>query len=774
MRMTLLALLAAARLLPTGATLDPVAPAHPVGNFPLAAAVAPDGKHVALLLCGWRQQGVQIVDRTTGAVTQTLSQRAAFIGLAFSPDGKTLYASGGNEDAIYVYRWSDGTATPDGTIVLAQKPDPKKSGTSYPAGLALSPDGSRLYVAENLGDTLAVVDVAQRKVIARRKTGRYPYGVVADAHGNVYVSCWAEDGVDVFSGERLEQRKRISVGRHPSAMVLHGRDLYVTSATTDSIAVVTSGRLARVLTDAAPSGPREGSTPNALAVSNDGKRLFVAEAGNDAVAVFDTKTARLLGRVPVEWYPSALAIAGDDVLVVNAKGGGSAPNPERAQPDGKWVSGNRDYTLGQLDGSLLSFRAAAADGDLRAWSKRVASANRWDAARERKPYPPFRHVIYVIKENRTYDQVLGDMPEGDGDKSLLFFGNESAPNHHALAARFGLFDRFFTNAEVSADGHNWSTAAYATDYLEKTVPSEYSGRGRTYDYEGTNRGKLVDDDEDAASPSTGYLWDLANRKGISLRNYGEFVYGRDEIFPGPRQAMKSGLRKTSDLEYPGFDLNVKDQTRIDIWLREFRSFERRGKLPVLEIVRLPNDHTSGTEAGKPTPRAYMADNDLALGRLVEAVSRSKFWRDTVIFVLEDDAQSGPDHVDSHRSLLLTISAWNQPGTVHRFVNTTDVIATIEQILGLGSMSEFDHFGRPLSGLFASKADLRPYTAIKPAVDLDEKNPPAPAAVSHQSALDFSRADAIDDDTFNRILWKAIKGDAPYPGPRRAAVGEMTR
>lgn len=775
------------RRLPTGATLDPVATAHSVGNFPLAMAVAPGGERVALLLCGWREQGVQIVDRKSGAVVQTLPQPAAFIGLVFAPDGKTLYASGGNDDSIFVYRWNGSEATADGKIELAEKPKPGPnekpkvySGTQYPAGIAVSHGGRFLYVAENLANRIAVIDLGTRRVIQHLRTDRYPYAVVADRRRNVYVSAWGDDTVEVFRADRdgtLRSSASIIAGRHPSAMVLDGLRLYVVSASTDSISTIDTltGKVVSRLTDSPPAGPHEGSTPNALALSPDGTRLFVAEADNNAVGVFDLASGKLIGRVPVEWYPSALAVDGNNLLVASAKGAGSRPNPNRSAS--ATPKDSRDYTLGQLDGSLLSFAANVPAAQLRALTRRVARANGWDSARGTRRYPPFKHVIYIIKENRTYDQLFGDVKEGDGDPALLFFGESVTPNHHALARRFGLFDRFFVNAEVSAQGHNWSTAAYGTDYLEKTTPSEYSSRGRTYDYEGANRGRAVEDEDDVNAPANGYLWDLALRKKISLRNYGEFVAKGDEVrevvgkqYVGLRRA----LRNATSPDFPGFNLEISDQTRVDVWLREFRQYLERGSLPALEIIRLPNDHTRGGTADKPTPRAFMADNDLALGRIVEAISHSPFWRDTAIFVVEDDAQSGPDHVDSHRSVMLMISAWNRAGVVHRFVNTTDVLATMEEILGLDSLSQFDHYGRPLRGLFAAEPDLTPYDTIKPAVDLDEKNPPSEAA-KQSAMLDFSRADAADDATLNRILWRAIKGDGvPYPGPTRAPVAELMR
>ena len=774
--------------LPTGVSLDPAAESHGVGNFPLAIAVAPGGERVALLLNGWRQQGVQIVDRKSGAVTQTLPQTAAFVGLAFSNDGKTLYASGGNDDSIFVYRWNGTEATADGKIDLVERPAPVPNakpkdadGIEYPAGIATSHDGHFLYVAENLGDTVAVVDLSTKRIIQRVKTDHYPYTVVTDARGDVYVSAWGDNTINRFRANAdgtLRRIARIVVGRHPSAMVIRGTRLYVASGSTDSISVVdtSTSKVIRTLHDAPPAGPREGSTPNALALSHDGSRLFVAEADNNAVAVFAVATGNLLGRIPVEWYPSALALNGGDLIVVNGKGGGTQANPNRSQPGTKLPPDSRDYTLGQLDGTLMSIAIPAATSKLASFTKRVAHANGWDTSRGARRYPPFKHVIYIIKENRTYDQVLGDMKEGDGDASLVFFPENVSPNHHALARRFGLFDRFFVNAEVSAQGHNWSTAAYATDYLEKTMPSMYSSRGRTYDYEGTNRDRVVDDDDDVNAPANGYLWDLAVRKKISLRNYGEYAGNGDEgngIVGKEFVGFRRALRDTTSPDFPPFDMHIPDQTRADAWLREFKQYVERGSLPALEIIRLPNDHTEGAAAGRPTPRAFMADNDLALGRMIDALSHSPFWRDTAVFVVEDDAQSGPDHVDSHRSVLLMISAWNRGGLVHRFINTTDVLATMEEILGLDSLSQFDHYGRPMRGLFAEQPDLTPYDAIKPGVPLDEKNPES--AQSKQSALlDFSKADAIDDHALNLILWRTIKGDVPYPGSTRAAVGEMLR
>ncbi|MEO7823141.1 MAG: alkaline phosphatase family protein, partial [Gemmatimonadaceae bacterium] len=537
------------------------------------------------------------------------------------------------------------------------------------------------------------------------------------------------------------------------------------------------------LSDGNPAGTGEGSTPNGFGLSADGKRLFVAEADNNAVGVFDLSATTagvpssagndsLIGRIPVGWYPSAVIADGANLFVLNAKGRGTRPNPGLRHPGQSIPGKTGDYTLGQINGTLTVLSAAATDAPgLAAYSQRVATANGWNASKREASYPPFEHVIYVIKENRTYDQILGDLPQGDGDTSLVFFPRAVSPNHHALAERFGIFDRFFVNAEVSADGHNWSTAAYVTDYTQKTTPSNYSSRGRTYDYEGTNRDVVPE--EDVAEPSSGYLWNLAERAGITYRNYGAYVV---EVAAGGTGSKtyagtKKALAAHTSADFPGYDMDIPDQRRVDVWLTEFETFVKTGKLPAFQIVRLPNDHTQGARAGKPTPRAHMADNDLALGRMVEAVSKSPFWKNTVILVLEDDAQDGPDHVDSHRSVLLVISPYNTGRVFHRFVNTTDVLATMEDILGLGRLSQFDHYGRPLWEIWEKRPDLRPYTALTPSVSLRELNPKSGALAEASKGLALAAEDEANEDLFNRILWKAIKGDKPYPGTRRMSTLE---
>ena len=341
----------------------------------------------------------------------------------------------------------------------------------------------------------------------------------------------------------------------------------------------------------------------------------------------------------------------------------------------------------------------------------------------------------------------------------------SATCHHALAERFGLFDRFFCNAEVSSQGHVWSTAAYVTDYGEKTIPSLYSDR------------RNANDRGDVDEPAYGYLWDAAIKKGLTLRNYGEFgepIPNKNKQEPVRYRAVKPALDRYTSREYPAYDLTIPDQVRVDVWLKEFQEFVRSGNLPALQIMHLPGDRTSGGRAGRRTPKAYMADNDLALGRMVDAVSHSPYWQDTVFFVLEDDAQDGPDHVDSHRSVLLVISAYNRAGVIRRFVNTTDVLATVEDILNLGKLSKFDYYGHSLRELFTDTPDLSPYVALESSQPLNELNPPKSATARASLELNLDRVDAADEDAFNRILWSLLKAGQPYPGAKRMSSLEMAR
>jgi DNA-binding beta-propeller fold protein YncE len=754
--------------LATGVRLDPAGAAIDLGSMPIGMALAPGGRYLAVVLSGFREQGLQIVDLETRKVTQTLLQTAAFYGVAFSPDGKHVYVSGGNDDSVFCYAWTNGTATLERKIVLG-KPKEDKTGSSYPAGIAVSRNGRYLYVAENVGDSVAVVDLESQNIespnIDRLSTDHFPYAVEMAADGNVYVSAWGADTVSVFGARAngtLFHRTRIEVGRHPSALVSNrsGSRLYVGLGGSDRIAVVDTSkkRVTKTLHDPAPNASPEGSTPNALALSPDGATLYAAEGDNNAVAVFDATAGTLKGRIPADWYPTAIVSTSSQLLVLSGKGHGSHANPDGPVPGKKLEP--LGYDLGQLNGTLRITAAKDNAKSLPAYTSRVAAANNWNVKRSVRPYPPFKHVIYVIKENRTYDQIFGDLKEGDGDPSLVFFDHKSTPNHRALALRFGLFDRFFTNAEVSSQGHTWSTAAYVTDYDEKIVPSEYSDR----------RAGIGDDE--AIEPESGFLWTLTKKAGVSFRDYGEIII--DPKKRGPETPDLSAVCK----KYPVGDLTISDQKRADVWIDELKEFVADGNMPSLELVYLPLDHTAGGRAGMRTPSAYMADNDLGLGRIVDALSHSRYWKDTVMFVLEDDSQAGPDHVDSHRGPLLVISAYNRPGTIHRFANTTDVIGAIEDILKLGRLSKYDSYSRSLADVFtASTPDLQPYTAIMPEADREALNPPKTATSELSKDFDLTGPDRINDALFNKVLWAMLKPDQPMPRPEsRAAVHllEITR
>jgi hypothetical protein len=369
-----------------------------------------------------------------------------------------------------------------------------------------------------------------------------------------------------------------------------------------------------------------------------------------------------------------------------------------------------------------------------------------------------KHAIYVIRENRTYDQVLGSLGRGNGDASLDLFDDASAPNTRELARRFVTLDNFYADAEVSADGWNWSTAAEANTYVQKTWPANYSsGRNRLYDFEGGNL---------ATAPGRitekSYLWDWLDAAGIVYRNYGFWIAG-----PGKVASTAPGLAAHTDLDYPGYDLGTSDQTRIDAWLTEFQQFQADGSLPAVQLIRLPNDHTAGTRPGSPTPRAYMADNDLALGRLVEAVSHSAFWPETAIFVVEDDAQNGPDHVDAHRTVALVISPFSQIGTVDStFYSTSSLLRTIELIVGLAPMTQFDAAATPMLGSFTDTPQLQSYTALVPSQPLDELNSALSPRAAESEAMDFTAEDRAPEVALNEAIWQSVRGaDSPMPAAR---------
>ena len=798
-------------LLPNGWTLTPEGAQIPINDLPLNMVLSKDGRYLLVTTNGNGDQSVEIIDRTTGKKTQTMVVRKSWLGIAFAPDGNRFFVSGGDDNELLIFDFAGGQATEAGKIVLGSqeyhglddrgREEARRSGRgeyAFPAGIGVAPDGKRLYVAENLSHKVAVVDLETQKVVTKIAVGEYPYDCVAAPNGKlVYVSNWGAQSVSIIDTAIDEVVGQIQVGDHPNDLELtrDGKFLFVANANSNTVSVVETrlGRaVAAISTAMHPKSPI-GSTPNALALSPDEKTLYIANADNNNVAVADVTEpdeGKVAGFIPTGWYPTSVRVSPDgrQLMVANGKGLVSAANPKGPVPT-RARDKNTEYIGSLLKGAVslitLPTKARLAQLTRRVYANSPYTDDLLKAARpskEKTAIPvrvgdpsPIKHVIYIVKENRTYDQVLGDMKEGNGDPNLCIFGEDVTPNQHALAREFVLLDNFYVDAEVSADGHNWSMAAYATDYVEKTWPTNYSRRGRTYDYEG---GKKI------SRPTGGYIWDYCARAGISYRSYGEFIGIRDvkpggggeadlnrDRAPGTENfTTEDALKGHFSPTFPPYDLSIPDNTRVDRWLEEFREFEKNGNLPQFQIVRLGNDHTQGTRVGVPTPRAYVAENDLAVGRLIEAVSNSRYWASTAIFILEDDAQNGSDHVDAHRSIAFVVSPYTKRKVVDSTMYTTSsMLRTMELILGLPPMSQYDAAATPMFNSFTGKADLTPYKHRPTKYDWSERNAPNAPAAQRSAQFDFSKEDTLPDIEFNEIIWKSVKGaDSVMPPPVRSA------
>ena len=945
------------------------------------------------------QQSLSLIDlnaKPAPLVVQNVyfpSPQSVNVGVVFSnaPDqdgSHQMYVSGGFENKIWIFRFMPGSRTPitpaaagntasveapfiDVNGFTDTAPSPRYNDNHapvYPTGLAISPDGNSLYVANNLGDSLGIVKdirgsrTLEKISLAGKNPGAethftYPYAVVAIPHGpsgardfkqfvsaspgksqsslasqrgdpavstaKVYVSCWNDSSVAVinFAGkERIV--KYVAVGQHPTALLWDGTRslLFVANSGDDSVSVIDTRddrELERINVRLSEDAPL-GNTPEGLALN--GNTLYVANAHSNSVAVVrlsqraqngistreidgkeerdvENNRSKVRGFIPTGLYPSAVSWAAHKVFIGNGKGTGvanssvvvsgsgrapNAPNDRFPAGTGRGSKQGGQYSVSLVTGNI-SIVSEPDDRQLAAYTQQVMRNNGLIGAAKVRLFPgpsPIKHVIYLIKENRTYDQVFGDVKQSgdgtpaDGDAQLAIFGagdiaqsptaavQDITPNHRALALRFGLFDRFFVNSEASPDGHNWSTAAFSSDYVDKAYRWDYSDRGRSYDYEGFNRLPTYDpmrnapslfgarataDDvadflrgyipylhgsRDVSEPETLYLWDAAARAGLTYRNYGEFVAtlsesdvaaikrNRAKSYPDLTRTVsaiptKKSLEGHYSAAFPNFDLDIPDAmtvesygatrtsaasplvntapgqkfpgtSRMGIWLDEFRAFvadQDAGKpdrMPNLSIVRLPNDHTDGLRAGKPTPQFYVADNDYALGLLVDVVSHSSYWKDTAIIVVEDDAQDGPDHVDAHRSVALVISAYNRPGLlIHMYHDTVSVIRTMEMLLGIAPMNQRDAAAVPID-IFRAQPDLRPYSVTLPNVALD--NLLAPPARDAQTAYwmkrtreqDLTHQDMADPLTLNQIIWFSVRGNQPAPAISRLPAFEAMR
>ena len=789
-------------LLNSGWRLQPAGRQVPVDTFPMSAALSPDGRYLLVLNGGYNPPSISVLEVSTTKEVSRVPVADGWLGLTFSPKGDRVWVGGGSQAAVFEFAFERGMLTPGRTFVVV--PPDKRTDRDFVGDVTLSPDGRLLYAADLYRDSIVVINPQSGVVVERFQTGRRPYRILFWPDGKSFlVSSWADGAVyrhQTDSGRLIE---KLRLGPHPTDMLwLPGKPtvaepgeaeplwvarLFVAAANTNNVYVagISADNELRLLeTINVAMTPRQpaGMTPSALALSANRKRLFVVCSDANAVAVADVSEtrSRLLGFVPTGWYPTAARSLPDGRWVVlNGRGLGSHPNPGGPNPARRAAPAHLGLPapefVAHIQTGTASFIAPFTDEELESYTKTVyANSPYRDSLLDEVPtgpnnpvpsWPggptPLEHVIYIVKENRTYDQVFGDLKEGNGDPSLVLFGEDVSPNHRKLAREFVLFDNFYVNSDVSADGHNWSTAAIAPDYVQKLWPNSYARRRRRYDYEGQ---------EPTTAPPAGYLWTNAAAAGVSMRNYGYFVTNRPA--PGPDGVQVEAVRdpilnRVTNLYYRSFDLAYSDVERAKVFLKEFAEFERAGNLPRLILMRLGNDHTSGTTPGRIAPLAAFADNDYALGLIVEAVSKSRFWAKTAIFVLEDDAQNGPDHVDSHRSLALLISPYAQRRSVdRRMYNTTSVLRTIELILGLRPMTHFDAAARPMSAAFQSTPDLRPYVAEKPRISLEERNPAVSPTAARSLRLDFSEADRIEDLELNDILWRALRGGDP-PAPARS-------
>ncbi len=759
-------------LLPNGWKLTPAGEHVTVGDLPLRMMLSPNRRHILAATNGYNDQGLVLLDAATGAVQDRLPLWQTFHGLdarSTSATAAAVYLAGGRSGKVHVIRAEFSKLALEDTLNLPVFDER----TGYVTGLTLVPQRNLLLVLNAGQDTLYYYDWKTR-AFTRTLTTRYrPYHIVADKAGvYAYISNWGDKSVSRLNIATGEFDGLIPAGDHPSDMVFSPDEkrLFVANANSDTVSVLDVAKLEARETVAMGLTPRspQGALPNALGISPDGKTLAVANAGNNDVALVDVggDAAKVLGFIPTGWYPTSALFSpdGKNLFVGNGKGLGSSANPKgpvtTLPPDSGW-----EYQfIRRLIPGAISRVPVPDSARLAAYTRQVqdnapytderletaagarAAANSILPARN-SVASPIKHVIYIIKENRTYDQVLGDMKTGNGDPSLVLFGENVTPNHHKISREFVLLDNFYVNGDVSVDGHSWSTAAFVTDLLDKMWPAQYSHRGNI----------MQDPQQKLARPRAGYIWERALDKGMTVRSYGEQVNVKS------LQGRTATDYRPKDPEMPW-----RDSDRARIFLREFDQFERDGNLPQLIVMSLPENHTAGTRPGAFTPIAQVASNDFALGQIVQRVSRSKFWSETAILVVEDDAQNGPDHVDSHRSVALVISPYSRLGrTDSTFYTTCSVLRTIELLLGLDPLTQYDAAAYPMFASFEKKANLSPYEPLDARVDLSAKNPPNAYGAQASLRMNFDEVDEAPEDELNEILWKSIKGpNSPMPPPVR--------
>jgi DNA-binding beta-propeller fold protein YncE len=768
-------------LLPNGWSLTPVGSSLQLGDLPLNIAVSSSKKYIAITNNGQSTQSLQLIDPKKEIRLDSIDIPRSWLGLKFSADEKFLYASGGNDNWILKYAIINNKLILKDTFKLGNKWPTKIS----PAGLDIDDAKNLMYVVTKENNSLYIIDLLTRSVIQKFSLSGEGYTCLLSKNKKeLYITCWGCNKLLIFDTEQKKFSGEISVGSDPNDICLSKNDhyLFIANANDNSVSVIDlqKRKILETLNAALYPNAPTGSTTNALALNENEKILYVANADNNCLAVFDVSIpgkSKSKGFIPVGWYPTAVKVIGKKVFVANGKGFSSMANPYGPDPVQRdqhvnYQNGDKQkpkevqYIAGLFKGTLSIFNTPD-EKELGIYSQLVYQNTPYTRSKELQtqgeagnPIPmrvgdnsPIKYVFYIIKENRTYDQVLGDIKEGNGDTSLVLFGEHVTPNQHAIAKEFVLLDNFYCDAEVSADGHNWSMGGYADDYLEKTWPTSYGGRGGSYDGEG-NRA--------IANNKKGFIWDYCYRAKVSYRTYGEFA---DDHKPNIK-VLKDHLCPY----YTGWDLSFRDTSRFYQWKKDFDSLLAVNALPHFNTVRFGNDHTEGIRKGKPTPFADVADNDLAVGKFIEYLSKSSVWKESVVFILEDDAQNGPDHVDAHRSPVYVAGGFVKRHFVdHTMYSTTSVLRTIELILGIPPMSQYDAAATPMWRCFSSKPDMTAFNSLQANIDLNEKNIAVNELTKRSEGFDFAKEDRVPEDQFNEVLWKGIKGmDAIVPAPKRAA------
>jgi YVTN family beta-propeller protein len=767
--------------LPNGWSISPAGKSLPLGDLPLNLAISSSRKFMAVTNNGQGKQTIQLIDLINEKVVDELSIEKSWLGLKFSEDEKYLYASGGNDNWILKYAVNDHKLKLVDSIVLGKKWPERIS----PAGIEIDDAGNLLYVVTKDNNSLYTVNLKTKQILEIIKLPAEAYTCkLSNNKSELYITCWGGGKLLIYNIQSKKITEEIIVGSNPNDFCIskNGKYLFIANANDNSVSVINSKtkKVIETLNAALYPNAPSGSTTNAVALSGDEKTLYIANADNNCLAVFDVSipgSSHSKGFIPVGWYPTVVKTVGKKIYVANGKGFSSAANPNGPNPvteninlgfqKGDTAKPKEVEYIGGLFKGSLSIINEPNEKTLSTYSQVVYKNTPYNKIKEslsdgekNNPIPmkigdpsPIKHVFYIIKENRTYDQVLGDMPEGNGDPKLCLFGETITPNLHALSREFVLLDNFYVDGEVSADGHNWSMAAYSNDYLEKTWVTSYGGRGGDYDAEG-NRA--------IANNKNGFIWDYCKRAGISYRTYGEFA---DDYKPNIPV-----LKDHFCTYYTSWDQRVRDTTRVGQWKRDFDSLVAINALPQLNTLRIINDHTEGLSKGRPTPYAHVADNDLAIGMFVEYLSKSSVWKESAVFIVEDDAQDGPDHVDAHRTTAYVAGGFVKRHFVdHTMYSTSGMLRTIELILGIPPMSQYDAAATPMFRSFNSKADLTPFNAKPLQTDINAKNEHESVWQRKSEQFDFTKEDRVSAKEFNEVIWKAIKGlDAEVPNPKRAA------